>query len=198
MRIVLLDKTPTGHDAIWTASDGAVHEFFQFNDRGRGPKTYTSYLLDDKGLIRSENSKGVDYMKTPVEESFSLSGGQAAWKNQAEDQKQARADGKFFIDLDGGPEAQAILARALLKSEFGKLPLLPGGEASIRKDQSLLVQASWHSVTTTLYAISGLGYSPVYVWLDENRQFFAVTGGFAFAIIQIGRASCRERVCLYV
>jgi hypothetical protein len=108
MRIVLLDKTPTGHDAIWTTSDGAVHEFFQFNDRGRGPKTYTSYRLDDKGLIRSENSKGVDYMKTPVEESFSLSGGQAAWKNQAEDQKQATADGKFFIDLDGGPEAQAI------------------------------------------------------------------------------------------
>jgi imidazolonepropionase-like amidohydrolase len=190
MRIVLLDKTPTGHDAIWTTSDGTVHEFFQFNDRGRGPKKYTSYQLDDKGLIRSENSKGVDYMKTPVEESFLLSGGQAAWKNQAEDQKQATADGKFFIDLDGGPEAQAILARALLKSESGKLPLLPGGEASIRKDQSLLVQTSGHSVTATLYAISGLGYSPVYVWLDENRQFFAaVTGGFAFAIIREGAES---------
>jgi len=187
MRIVLLDKTPTGQDAIWTAPDGTVHEFFQFNDRGRGPKKYISYQLDDKGLIRSENSKGVDYMKTPVEESFSFSGGQAAWKNQAEDQKQARADGKFFLDLDGGPEAQAILARALLKSETGKLALLPGGEASIRKDQSLTVQASGRSVTTTLYAINGLGYSPVYVWLDENRQFFAaVTGGFAFAVIREG------------
>ena len=187
MRIVLLDKTATGHDVIWTTSDGAVHEFFQFNDRGRGPKTYTSYQFDDKGLIRSENSKGVDYMKTPVEESFSLRAGRAAWKNQAEDQKQARAEGKFFIDLDGGPEAQAILARALLQSGAGKLALLPGGEASIRKDQSLHVQVSGHSVTTTLYVISGLGYSPVYLWLDDNRQFFAaVNGGFAFAIIREG------------
>jgi len=187
MRIVLLDKTATGHDAIWTSPDGTVHEFFQFNDRGRGPKTYTSFQLDEKGLIRSENSKGVDYMKTPVEESFSFSDGQATWRNQAEDEKQARADGKFFIDLDGGPEAQAILARALLKSESGRLALLPGGEASIRKDQSLLVEASGHSVTTALYAISGLGYSPGYIWLDENRQFFAsVNGGFAFAIIREG------------
>jgi hypothetical protein len=141
MRIVLLDQTPTGHDAIWTAFDGTVHEFFQYNDRGRGPKTYTSYRLNAKGLMRSESSTGVNYMKMPVEESFSLSSGQAVWKNQAEDQKQAKAEGKFFIDLDGGPETQAILARALLKFQSGKLPLLPGGEASIRKDQSLLVQA---------------------------------------------------------
>ena len=118
---------------------------------------------------------------------FSLRAGQASWKNQAGDQKQARAEGKFFIDLDGGLEAQAILARALLQSGAGKLALLPGGEASIRKDQSLQVQASGHSVTTTLYVISGLGYSPVYLWLDDNRQFFAaVNGGSAFAIIREG------------
>ncbi|HEX3875704.1 MAG TPA: amidohydrolase family protein [Bryobacteraceae bacterium] len=184
---MLLDKTATGQDAVWTTSDGVVHEFFQFNDRGRGPKTYTNYRLDDKGLIRAEDTKGIDYMKTPVTEVFSISNGQAVWKNQAEDQKQAAASGKYFVDLNGGPENQAILARALLRSESGKLQLLPGGEASIRKDQSLIVQANGHSVTATLYAINGLGFSPTYVWLDQNRQFFAsVLDGFAGAIIREG------------
>jgi hypothetical protein len=72
IRIVLTDMTPSGHDAIWRSGDGAIHEFFQFNDRGRGPKIYTTYRLDANGLIVSEESKGVDYMKSAVEEHFSL------------------------------------------------------------------------------------------------------------------------------
>jgi hypothetical protein len=65
IRMVLLDKIPTGQDAVWKSADGTIHEFLQFNDRGRGPKIYTRYRLDGKGLILSEESKGVDYMKTP-------------------------------------------------------------------------------------------------------------------------------------
>jgi hypothetical protein len=30
-----------GQQAVWTAPDGTLHVFFQFNDRGRGPKTTT-------------------------------------------------------------------------------------------------------------------------------------------------------------
>jgi len=126
VRVLLMDKTPSGQDAIWQSADGAIHEFFQFNDRGRGPKIYTTYRLDANGLILSEESNGVDYMKSPVEEHFSLVDGKAAWKNQAEDEKQAGANGKFFIDLNGGPESGAILARALLNPKNnGTLPVLP-------------------------------------------------------------------------
>src|ERR1017187_490885 len=70
IRMVLTDKTPSGQDAVWTSPAGAIHEFFQFNDRGRGPKIYTTYRLDAYGLITSEESKGVDYMKNPIEERF--------------------------------------------------------------------------------------------------------------------------------
>src|SRR5262250_900327 len=122
IRTVLSDKTPSGQDAVWNTPDGTIHEFFQFNDRGRGPKIYTSYRLDSRGLIVFEESKGVDYMKVPVEERFSLVGGEAVWKNKAENEKQSNASGRFFIDLNGGPESGVILARALLSSEnAGKL-----------------------------------------------------------------------------
>ena len=84
IRMVLTDQTASGQDAIWTTPDGAIHEFFQFNDRGRGPKIYTTYHLDGDGLIVTEGSKGNDYMKNPVEEKFALTSSEAVWKNQSE------------------------------------------------------------------------------------------------------------------
>jgi hypothetical protein len=68
----LTDKTPAGQDAVWTTPDGEIHEFFQFNDRGRGPKTYSSYRLDSHGIVTSEETHGNDYMKNTVNETFTL------------------------------------------------------------------------------------------------------------------------------
>src|SRR5215467_11979968 len=105
VRMMLTDKTPSGQDAVWTTPDGTIHEFFQFNDRGRGPKTYANYRLDPRGLLVSEDSKGVDYMKVPVEERFTMNSGTASWTNQAEDKKVAGVASKFYADLNGGPES---------------------------------------------------------------------------------------------
>ena len=186
LRMVLIGETPSGQDALWKSADGAIHEFRQFNDRGRGPKIYSTYRVDEKGLIVFEESKGLDYMKSPVEERFSLVGGRAAWKNKSEDEKQANANDKFYIDLNGGVEEFAILARALLISKnAGKLPVLPSGEASIRKTLSVEIEANGAKRTATLYEISGLGYTPSYLWLDDDRQFLASVGGW-FSVVRKG------------
>lgn len=183
LRMVVTDKTPSGQDAVWISSDGAIHEFFQFNDRGRGPKIYTTYRIDANGLIVSEESKGVDYMKSPIEEHFSLASGEAVWKNQAENRKQANANGKFYIDLNGGPESGAILARALLIAKNnGKLAVLPGGVATLRKIQSVGVEASGQKRTAMLYEIGGLGFTPNYIWLDDDRQFLAAISGWSSVV----------------
>ncbi|HEY1271802.1 MAG TPA: hypothetical protein VGF08_07445, partial [Terriglobales bacterium] len=189
LRMLLVDKTPSGQDAVWRTPDGVIHEFFQFNDRGRGPKIYSTYHLDRDGLITSEESKGVDYMKTPVEERFAVTSGTATWKNQAEDEKQASAAGKFYIDINGGPETGAILARALLSAKDGaSLPVLPSGEARIRKMQSLPVEVNGKKQTATLYEVSGLGFTPNYLWLDDDREFLANIGG-PDALVQQGLES---------
>jgi len=189
VRMMLTDKTPSGQDAVWKSPDGTIHEFFQFNDRGRGPKIYTTYRLDSRGLIVFEESNGVDYMKSPVEERFSMKAGVAMWKNQAENEKQSNASGKFFLDLNGGPESGAILARALLSPESGgKLPVLPSGQAAVRKLQSFPIEGSGQKTTATLYEISGLGFTPQYLWLDEEQQFFAVVNGWS-AVVRRGYES---------
>jgi imidazolonepropionase-like amidohydrolase len=172
VRIFLSDKTPSGQDAVWTTPDGVIHEFFQFNDRGRGPKTYSDYKVDSKGLLTFQQTKGVDYLKSPVNESFSLASDQGTWKNESENEKVANAEGKFFVSLDAGPQAVILLAQALLKNG-GKLQLLPGGEASIRKLQSVPLEAAGNQSQAVLYEITGLSFTPNYVWFDENNQFLA-------------------------
>jgi imidazolonepropionase-like amidohydrolase len=177
--LVLSDKKPAGQDAVWTTPDGVVHEFFQFNDRGRGPKTYSNYHLDKNAIVVAEDTAGVDYMKSPVDEKFALESGTAKWKNQSENVTLPGASGKYYIDLNGGPQSGTLLARALLRAKGESLPTLPGGSAHIRKLQSLPVEANGKKVTASLYEITGLSFSPNYLWLDEKQEFFAAVQGWS-------------------
>src|SRR5271166_5965892 len=56
----LLMGNQAGQQAVWTASDGTLHLFFQFNDRGRGPKTTSILKLDSNGIPVSETVTGND------------------------------------------------------------------------------------------------------------------------------------------
>ena len=58
--MLLTDKTPRGQDAVWTTPSVDVVEFFQFNDRGRGPKTYSTYRFRDRGIVSYEETHGVN------------------------------------------------------------------------------------------------------------------------------------------
>src|SRR5580704_1023547 len=175
--MLLIDKTPGGQDAMWTTPDGAIHEFFQFNDRGRGPKTYSTYRLDGRGIVTFEETQGVDYMKNPVNETFSVKGADATWKNQSED-GHGSAAGRFFVGLDAGPASSYVLAQGLLKNG-GKLPLLPGGEASLKELKTIPVEANGKKVIVTLYQVDGLDFSPTYLWLDDQHNAFAAVQGWS-------------------
>ena len=157
--MLLADKTPAGQDAVWTTASGDVVEFFQFNDRGRGPKTYSTYRFGDRGIVSYEETHGVDYMKNQINESFSIKDGTATWKNQAEDGHESSVSGRFFVGLDAGPASTFQLAQALLKNG-NKLPLLPGGEAELTKLKTVPVEANSKKVNATLYQITGLDFKP--------------------------------------
>ena len=172
------DKTPSGQDAVWTTPDGIIHEFYQFNDRGRGPKTYSTYYIDSHGMVTSEETKGVDYMKNPVNETFTMKDGTARWKNQAEDGHQDNAAGRYFLDLDGGPASFSLFIKALL-ANGNRLSLLPSGEASLRELKTISVEGGAQPVKATLYAVDGLSFTPAYVWLDDQHRFFASVSGWS-------------------
>ena len=176
--MLLVDKTPAGQDAVWTTPSGDVVEFFQFNDRGRGPKTYSTYRFGDRGIVSYEETRGVDYMKNQVNETFGVKDGTATWKNQAENGHEGNSAGRFFVGLDAGPASTFQLAQALLKNG-NKLPLLPGGEAELTKLKTVAVEANGKKVNASLYQITGLDFSPTYLWLDDQDNGFAAVQGWS-------------------
>ena len=180
---VLIMGAPAGQQALWGSPGGKLRAFFQYNDRGRGPKTYTTLTLRD-GLPVSEETDGNDYMKDAVSERFSLADGVASWKSKAEQGTRQPAGPAFYVSMFGPPADGALLARALLRNG-GKLALLPDGEARIERVLDHTVRSGGKARRLTLYAITGVDFSPSYLWLDQKRELFA-TGGVWQAIVREG------------
>ena len=173
---------PAGQHALWTEG-GRLRAFFQYNDRGRGPKTYSALSLRD-GVPVSESVEGNDYMKDPVTETFSLQGATASWKSKAEQGSRKVQGPAFYVAMYGPPSDFALLARAAL-ARGGSIALLPEGEARVQKVRDLEAKAEGKSQPVTLYAVSGLDFSPAYVWLDGKGDLFA-SGGTWQAVVREG------------
>src|SRR5260370_19710877 len=112
--VQILDK-PAGQMAAWPTPDGKLHVFFQFNDRGRGPKTYSTLSLDPWGMPASEEVEGNDYMKDAVRETLAVRDGVASWKNKAEEGSRKLEEPAFYVSMFGSPLEPALLADAALK-----------------------------------------------------------------------------------
>jgi imidazolonepropionase-like amidohydrolase len=164
---LLLMGNLAGQQAVWTASDGTLHIFFQFNDRGRGPKTTSVLKLDANGIPVSEIVTGNDYLKSPVNENYSLEAGTARWKNTAEQSEKKVSGPAYYSPLNGGPSEIALLAHAALQNG-GKITLLPEGEARVQRMTELDLEAAGKKKHVALYAIAGLDFSPTYVWLADE------------------------------
>jgi imidazolonepropionase-like amidohydrolase len=175
----LLMGSVAGQQATWTAADGTLHIFFQFNDRGRGPKTTSILKLGPDGIPVSESITGNDYLKSPVEENYSLDSGTARWKNTDEQGEKKISLPAFYSALNGSPSEIALLARAAL-AHGGTITLLPEGEARVERVTALDVEAASKKKHVALYSITGLDFSPAYVWLEEGGMAYegSVNGKF--------------------
>jgi hypothetical protein len=172
--VMVMGANRAGAETVTTNGDDRTIDF-EFNDRGRGPKTHTVLTVDGRGIPISEVTTGNDYLKAPVDERLNVYGGKAHFVNKAE-----HGDGDahaFYASMYGPPEEAGLLARALLASG-GRLNLLPSGEATIRKDQTL----DLGTIKVTRYEISGLGFTPSGVWLDDNNDFFATVNSWSSII----------------
>lgn len=153
---------------------------FEYNDRGRGPKTEQRMVVDESGLPVLIEISGHDYWKNPVDERYELEGGKAAWHNTAEKQEGlAVSRPAYYLTLNGAPQEMELLVQALLAAPDRTLDMLPTGKATVEPAGSTEVEAGGRKRKVDLYSISGLGFSPTYVWLDEDKSFFGADWGWA-------------------
>lgn len=158
---------------------------FEYNDRGRGPKLKTRIQLDADGIPTLIETVGNDYLKAPVNETFSNKNGVANWKNSSENSEKRLTGKAFYITMNGAPEEMALLANALLKSPNKRLELLPAGEANIEKADEMMLKEGDKTQKVISYEISGLDLSPITVWLNEDNTFFASVSSWS-SIIRAG------------
>ncbi len=161
-----------GQQAVWKAPDGSLHIFFQFNDRGRGPKTTSILKLDAQGVPVAESVEGNDYLKSPIHESYALEGGKAGWKSNVEEGEKTLSTPAVYVSINDPPAKLGVIAQVAL-GNGGKVALLPEGEARTERLAEIDVESAGRKKRVTMYAITGLGFSPTYVWLDDHRTFFA-------------------------
>ncbi len=165
----------SGSLRVEVAANGSREAAFEFNDRGRGPQLQELSQVDDAGMLVSLDVRGHSYMGAPVAERFNADGSSVTWSSTLENGQ--AAVGAYYWPSDGTPEQIALLARALLSSESSSLPLYPAGQASIARVAEYANDDN-QKVSAELFAISGLGLTPEYVWLDSSHELFALTLGW--------------------
>ena len=163
--------------------DGRVECSFEFNDRGRGPKVSSTYVLDSNGLPLKIDETGNDYLKAPVDEHFEVKDGTARWKSTAE-HGEAPAGG-FYISNNAAGAEIAFLVAALAKAHDSTVHLLPAGEAHLERLTDLTLTDHGEKIHVTEYGITGLSFEPQTLWLDDDMHFFASPGKW-FALLRQG------------
>jgi imidazolonepropionase-like amidohydrolase len=160
-------------------ADNVREYVFEFNDRGRGPAVRSRVTLGAGGIPVSLTVDGHDYLKSPIAERFAVAGGKAEWKNKVE-QGERRVDSPaFYLSQSGVPSEIGLLARALRSAAGSNLSLLPLGVARLAQLENRTVNSGDRLRSVTLYTISGLGFQPQPVWLDDDGELFAVLNAWS-------------------
>jgi hypothetical protein len=170
---VLMAGKPAGVQTSAVKATGERELMFEYNDRGRGPKLTSRMRLDTNGLPVSIDTTGNDYLKVPVTESFKVADNVARWKSEAESGEKQLTGRAYYLSMQSVPEDVALLANALLKAPGNRLTLLPDGEASLKRTSELTLKDRQRTRRVSSYEITGLGFTPTTVWLDQDNSFFA-------------------------
>ena len=168
----------SGELVITYKSDDSQIADFEFNDRGRGPKISEKIQFDSNGQVISFKVVGKSYMGAPVNETFVIENAVAKWTSADENGNKNVPNPIAYVDINGTPETMAILVRAVLAQPSKTLSLLPSGTASVKQLLTTTVKINDQEKTVKLMALSGLGFAPNYLWMDESNQLIALAYGW--------------------
>ena len=178
---IILNGNKAGFYEEEKLPDNTYKGYYWLNDRGRGDSLHVTWQENEAGFITELETTGCDYYKNPVAESFSMKDGLATWQNQSEKETRRQAKDAYYIPLSNiGGE----ITRTLLMSPDKQIDLLPYGSASI---ELLGTHSFTHFGTTVRYqliAVKGRGFTPNYIWLDEQGKMFASVGDWASQILE--------------
>jgi imidazolonepropionase-like amidohydrolase len=168
-----------GDSWSWVAPDGTRMARESMNLRGQVFELDSSGKAGTDGMPATLAIRGV----TPqgdAAETFTVSGGTAAWKSPIDAGTAAYSTPAFYVSQGGPIDTTAWFLEALLARPDKSLDLLPGGKAHAAKLVDLKVGAGATAQTIALWSVTGIGTSPLPMWADANNKFFALALGIAW------------------
>ncbi|MTI31200.1 amidohydrolase family protein [Xanthovirga aplysinae] len=167
---VYMGDNLAGYHKSYKDEAGYFSFVFEFNDRGRGPYLEEKIHLNSEGLMDELKIKGHNYLKDSVNEKFTFDEKVAEWKSKSE-KGTVSSDGKaFYIPVNGTFGSSELLMRKLLDAKDKTISLLPSGTAKIADVKNVQIN---DNLNLNLVEVTGLDFTPTYVWMDDEKRFFA-------------------------
>lgn len=189
---VLLAGTDIG--AMVVEREGPQIEIeFAYEQNGRGPTFAETLELDGAGYPRDWSITGSTSFGNAVDEFYRYRDGVGAWRDTTGEGRVALPENRFYVEQNGSPYALAVLARALLADDDGRMAVLPGGVARIEQGGTLTLSGEDGPRIVTTYEIHGLATAPAYVTLDEAGEFFA-SATPRFSVVRAGYEAAGDEV----
>ncbi len=163
-----------GEQLRWRAENGDYKYFYEYNDRGRGPRIEETITMNEQGSIVKQSIKGHNYYKDDVNETFEVADNQAKWQSEIEEGTSSIDSKPFYFSQNGTHASMELLVKELLSSANGKVDLLPGGSASLVSNTPVTLN---DSIEIKLIGLSGLDFAPEYVWVTASNNFFGFISG---------------------
>ncbi|HEX2204181.1 MAG TPA: amidohydrolase family protein [Longimicrobium sp.] len=172
---VLMSGRHAGVYKHWTEPGGELRYFYEFNDRGRGPRTETRLRLGADGLATWWETTGHDYYKNPFTSTYRVENGVAKWDSR-NDKGEARITGPALYGGGGGDDG--LFVRTVL-ANGGEMAVLPEGRVKVARVGELQVSAGGKTRTVVQYEVSGMGFEPWTTWLTSDGKYFGSGGGWS-------------------
>jgi imidazolonepropionase-like amidohydrolase len=183
-----------GHSARWTLPDGTR--------MGRESENLRGQIFETDSLIHHGADGMIDRLAirgfTPegdAAETFDIRNGAATWKSPVDGASAPYGAPAMYLAFGGPVDTVADFAEALVAAPNRTLKALPGGEAHAEPLTTLTIGEGAAKQTLTAYAITGLQYVPVPIWLDAKGHFFAfdivltwIRAGYESYLPQIDKA----------
>ena len=176
-----LAGTVAGGSLVATVTaQGEVASQYAYLDNGRGPKLQAQWHAGADGVPDRWKITGTTTFGSRANEVFRRTGQKAHWKTVG-DEGQAHLPGgrngeaaaPAYLPMVYTPDYLAALVRAALR-RGSRLSLLPAGELSVATIESMSVaNTAGQKLSVTLHAVTGLGLTPSYLWLDTTGALFA-------------------------
>ena len=171
--VVVSESGKHGDQWRWELPDGRTA--YRWSQELRGWITEMDQIstLGQDGTLTALTVRGVTMTGDAAEE-FRIDNGQARWTT-ASASGSAPARG-FYIPAGGVSIANGPLMEKLASAGAAGVDLLPSGKATMTMGPSLTISGPAGPKKVQLAFARGIVASPLPVWFDENKRYFAEVG----------------------